>query len=151
MTSRGITWQWLAKRENEGFLYGQTDAEGKFTGEDIIFIYPDLLTGIRGQFRNGNLVSGSAVDIIGERCLDGLKEIEVRPAKHDPNVIWRKEVKNDCFNNWSLEIHLGKNRTGVASLSSWAASNSDGPYGEKKCLYWNFYTATCRRRSICQV
>ena len=73
-------------------LYGKTDTEGRFTGEDIIFIYPDMLTGIRGLFRKGELVSGSAVDIIGERCNEGLKEIEVRPAQHDPHIIWRKEV-----------------------------------------------------------
>ena len=96
MTSLGISWQWLAKRKLEGMLYGQMDSEGRFTGEDIIFIYPDMLTGIRGQFRSGELVSGSAVDITGERCHNGLKEIEVRPAQYDPHVIWRKEVSIHC-------------------------------------------------------
>ena len=96
MTSRGISWQWLAKRKLEGMLYGQMDSEGRFTGEDIIFIYPDMLTGIQGHFRNGELVSGSAVDIAGERCHQGLKEIEVRPAQYDPHVIWRKEVSIHC-------------------------------------------------------
>ena len=80
-------------------LYGQMDSEGRFTGEDIIFIYPDMITGIRGQFGNGELVSGSAVDIIGERCNEGRKEIEVRPAHHDPHVVWRKEVEIIVLNN----------------------------------------------------
>ena len=99
VTSRGIAWQWLAKRKMEGMLYGKMDTEGRFTGEDIIFIYPDMITGIRGQFGNGELVSGSAVDIIGERCNEGLKEIEVRPAHHDPHVVWRKEVEIIVLNN----------------------------------------------------
>ena len=97
LKSRGISWQWRAKRKLEGMLYGRMDTEGRFTGDDIIFIYPDMLTGIRGQFRNGELVSGSAVDIIGERCHQGLKEIEVRPAYFDPHVIWRKEVDQWIF------------------------------------------------------
>ena len=92
LKSRGISWQWRAKRKMEGMLYGRMDTEGRFTGDDIIFIYPDMLTGIRGQFRNGELVSGSAIDITGERCNQGLKEIEFRPALFDPHVIWRKEV-----------------------------------------------------------
>lgn len=79
----------------EGMLYGRMDTEGRFTGDDIIFIYPDMLTGIRGQFRNGELVSGSAIDITGERCNQGLKEVEFRPALFDPHVIWRKEKNTE--------------------------------------------------------
>ena len=90
--SQGITWQWLARRHMEGFLYGKLDSVGRFSGDDIIFIYPDMLTGIRGEFRDGELVSGSPVDITGERCNQGLKEIEVKPALNDAHVIWRKEV-----------------------------------------------------------
>ena len=52
----------------EGFLYGQLDSEGRFTGSDILFLYPDLVTGIRGSWREGVLLSGTAVEVLAERC-----------------------------------------------------------------------------------
>lgn len=39
-------------RVADGFLYGVLDSVGEFTGGDITFLYPDLLTGIRGQGRH---------------------------------------------------------------------------------------------------
>ena len=52
----------------EGFLYGEVDSSGAFTGPDILFLYPDLVTGIRGRWREGSLVAGTAVDVLAERC-----------------------------------------------------------------------------------
>lgn len=57
----------------EGFLYGQLDSEARFTGSDILFLYPDLVTGIRGSWREGVLLSGTAVEILAERCKVTLK------------------------------------------------------------------------------
>ena len=51
-------------------------------------MYPDFLTGIKGTFENGKLVSGKAVDVIGERCFNGIKEIDVIPSKYNPDVLW---------------------------------------------------------------
>ena len=79
----GLAWQWRSKaslrllvsshedllqRLVEGFLYGQLDSEGRFTGSDILFLYPDLVTGIRGSWREGVLLSGTAVEVLAERC-----------------------------------------------------------------------------------
>ena len=101
----GLTWQWRSKRQIEGMLYGHVDLSGKFTGHKIIFIYPDFLTGIKGKFLDGELVSGVAVDVVGERCNIGLKEIIVEPSKHDPEVIWRKEPNS---NQLSLPHYVGQ-------------------------------------------
>ena len=76
-------------------MYGVVDDSGAFSGDNIIFIYPDFLTGIQGQFVDGELVWGLAVEIIGERCNLGLKEIRVRRSKHDPDVVWRQEMNID--------------------------------------------------------
>ena len=54
------------------------DQEGKFTGEEITYIYPDLLTGLHGKFRDGEVVEARAVDIVAERCQQGVKEIRLR-------------------------------------------------------------------------
>ena len=63
------------------------DQEGKFTGEEITYIYADLLTGLHGKFRDGEVVEARAVDIVAERCQQGVKEIRLR-LRRDPTS-WR--------------------------------------------------------------
>ena len=46
----GVTWQYRSHTKMAGFLYGQDDEKGEFTGADLTFIYPDFLTGLRGSF-----------------------------------------------------------------------------------------------------
>ena len=88
----GLTWQWRSKRLVEGFLYGKVDDSGRFTGPDILFLYPDMVTGILGTWREGSLVEGRAVDILAERCHHGLKELRTAPARHDSQVTWSLQV-----------------------------------------------------------
>ena len=38
----GVAWQWCSERVLEGFLYGELDTAGTFTGPDILYIYPDF-------------------------------------------------------------------------------------------------------------
>ena len=38
----GVAWQWCSERLLEGFLYGELDTAGTFTGPDILYIYPDF-------------------------------------------------------------------------------------------------------------
>ncbi len=40
---------WLA-REGQGWLYGQVDEKGRFSGENIAFVYPDRVTSLVGHF-----------------------------------------------------------------------------------------------------
>ena len=88
----GLTWQWRSKRLAEGFLYGKVDNSGRFTGPDILYLYPDMVTGILGTWRDGNLVEGRAVDVLAERCHHGLKELRTAPAHHDSQVTWSPQV-----------------------------------------------------------
>ena len=88
----GLTWQWRSKRMVEGFLYGKVDDSGMFTGPDILYLYPDMLTGILGTWREGRLVEGRAVDVLAERCQHGLKELRTAPARHDSQVTWSLQV-----------------------------------------------------------
>ena len=87
----GLAWRWRSKRMTEGFLYGKVDRRGQFSGENITFVYPDFLTGLRGRFEHGVLVDATAVDIIGERCKDGIKELMIEPAVKDVGVRWEKQ------------------------------------------------------------
>ena len=76
----------------EGFLYGQVDDSGRFTGPDILYLYPDMVTGILGTWSDGRLVEGRAVDILAERCRDGLKELRTGPARYNSEVTWSLQV-----------------------------------------------------------
>ena len=89
-------------------MYGNGDSSGTFTGDDIIFLYPDFMTGIQGEFHDGELVRGTAVDVVGERCNLGLKEIIVSPSKHDPDVIWRQDPN---INKLTLPHYVGQHPT----------------------------------------
>ena len=93
----GLAWQWRSKRMTEGFLYGEVDRRGQFSGENITFVYPDFLTGLRGRFEHGVLVDAIAVDIVGERCKDGVKELMIEPAVKDGGVRWEKQEANHWF------------------------------------------------------
>ena len=73
-------------------MYGVVDHEGRFTGDNIVFVYPDFLTGLQGTFHDGVLVKGRAVDIIGERCNKGIKELQLRSSKYDSQTEWYLEV-----------------------------------------------------------
>ena len=77
----------------EGFLYGEVDQEGKFTGDEITFLYPDLLTGLRGKFVDGEIQEARAVDIVAQRCHQGIKEIKLKLSTRD-DTVWRPEHSN---------------------------------------------------------
>ena len=49
----GPSWKRL---EGGGWLHGVVDLEGKFTGEDIMYIYPDMFTCLVGKFRDGIMI-----------------------------------------------------------------------------------------------
>ena len=52
----GIVWRQLV---GGSFLVGELDDEsGEFTGKDILYLYPDLLSGIKGRFVESKLISG---------------------------------------------------------------------------------------------
>ena len=86
----GLAWQWQSERMLEGFLYGEVDEEGKFTGDAITFLYPDLLTGLHGKFVDGEVEEVRAVDVVAERCRQGVKEIKLMLNTRD-DTLWRVE------------------------------------------------------------
>ena len=52
-----------------------------FIGDDIIFVYPDMITTLVGKFENGQMISAKTSKIIAERCNKGIKEIRVATPK----------------------------------------------------------------------
>ena len=86
-----LAWQWVSRYKMDGLLYGPLDAEGRLTGPNITFIYPDFETALRGTFVNGRLVEGVAVRITGRRCRGGLMELQMRPSRGDNPLPLRRE------------------------------------------------------------
>jgi len=64
---RGVLrgWYWQGHYDFSGFTFGKVDDEGKLTGDDIAYIYPDFKMAIRGKFIDGVLVEGHQCDVIG--------------------------------------------------------------------------------------
>ena len=61
----GYCWQAM---EGQGWIYGLVDSEtGQFTGDNIAYIYPDLVTCLVGKFEQGRLVEGRPSCIL-EAC-----------------------------------------------------------------------------------
>ena len=90
---RGLAWQWQSERDLEGFLYGDLDNRGRgFTGDDILYLYPDLVTGLRGRFRDGEAVEVRSVMVTSERCNQGVKEVRTKPQSE--KTVWRRRISN---------------------------------------------------------
>jgi len=114
---RGKTWQLKSARMLEGFLYGEVDQEGKFTGDEITFIYPDLLTGLHGKFVDGEIQEARAVDIVAERCQEGIKEIKLKFNTRD-NTVWRVADSESLMRSFARtvepherkSVYIGKSR-----------------------------------------
>ena len=58
--ARGQCWEW---REGGGYITGQVDSRGRFTGDNIAFVYPDMSTAILGRYNDGVLVSGAPATV----------------------------------------------------------------------------------------
>jgi len=89
----GKAWQWKHERLIEGFLTGSVDENGKFSGKDIIYIYPDLQTGLRGKFVDGEVAEARSVIITEERCNNGMKEVRTRLIEAD-QTLWSRDISN---------------------------------------------------------
>ena len=64
----GWCWRWC---EGGGWLTGQVDGAGDLTGHNIAFLYPDLVTGLLGQFRRGVALSVRPASVSGVRIPAG--------------------------------------------------------------------------------
>lgn len=64
---RGVLrgWHWRGGYDFSGFLVGQMDHQGKLTGDNIAYIYPDFTMAICGKFDDGVLVEGYQCEVLG--------------------------------------------------------------------------------------
>ena len=125
-----ILWQWRGGEIFHGFLYGKVDSSGTFTGDNIVFIYPDLLTGLQGRFRNGELEEAQAVKIVAHRLNNGVQEL--RFVKTKPKyVTWTRDVANDTYIGAHPLIMDPHERRSVYATTS-EGGNGDGVFARRK-------------------
>ena len=58
----GATWRGL---QGGGWLHGVLDREGQLTGEEVVYIYPDLRTCLVGRFQGGRMESAREGRLVG--------------------------------------------------------------------------------------
>ena len=75
-----IDWYLQGHFDNSGYTVGRVDEEGKLTGDNIAYIYPDWRSGLVGRFEDGVLVSARLCPLVGCYEESGLKI----PAFGDP-------------------------------------------------------------------
>ena len=129
----GLTWQWRSKRILDGFLYGKVNDEGKFTGDDITFIYPDFLTGLTGSFVNGVLEHATAVNIVAERCVAGIKELKFE-ASSEENVSWKREEANATYIGQHPKVMDPHEKKSVYVDQSFIPRSKEGVFAVRKFL-----------------
>ena len=126
-----LTWQTRSMRRLDGFLYGQVDLKGMFTGDDVTFIYPDLITGLRGTFVNGVLLKARAVDVVGERCKDGKKELKLQPSAKDSGIVWKKHETNADYIGQHPRVMDPHERKSVYVAGSWLDEAGEGLFSRR--------------------
>ena len=130
---KGLAWQWKSERLLEGFLYGEVDEKGRFTGEEVTYIYPDLLTGLHGKFLNGEVVEARAVDIVAERCHQGMKQIKMRLNKK-AETVWKVEHSTSVTSPYAktMEPHEKKSvYVGSSQLGGDSQITGDGIFARR--------------------
>ena len=55
----------------------------------------------RGRFENGELVEAKSVNILAQRCRNGMKELMIRPSTHAADVKWIREEAD----RWHITKH----------------------------------------------
>ena len=125
-----LMWKWRGEELQHGFLYGRVDSSGFFTGHNIAFIYPDLKTGLRGKFINGELVEAIAVEIVAHRIRNGIKELKFKEAEPF-NVVWARDVSNETYIGTHPKITEPHERKSVYVASSNGAKD-DGLFALRK-------------------
>ena len=108
----GYCWQAM---EGQGWLYGQVDSQtGQFTGGDIAYVYPDLLTCVVGKFEQGRLIKGAPSciidasygnlsDYIGDRSESGMETKPIIFLQVNKNIM---DIINNCSSLISHFIHI---------------------------------------------
>merc|ERR1719391_1771841 len=57
----------------------------------VLFLYPDMATGLRGEWNGEKIIRPKVVELVAERCREGLKEVSTRGGEEE----WGKDGSMD--------------------------------------------------------
>ena len=57
------------------------DSEGKFSGDNIAYIYQDLTTALLGKFKDGLMQAAREVEVTSWRCQGGIARLKFSEPK----------------------------------------------------------------------
>lgn len=86
----GRVWQWVGRGELEGWLYFE-HVNTHLKGSQVLFLYPDLMTGLLGEWTGDKILRPKVVELVAERCRDGLKEVKTKGGE----VEWGEDGSMD--------------------------------------------------------
>lgn len=55
------------REEGKGYIYGHLNYLGRFTGDDIVYLFPDLQTCLRGRFKDGKMITAKECSVKSAR------------------------------------------------------------------------------------
>ena len=104
----GICWKF---NSGGGALFGPVDCDGEMSGEDIVYIYPDLTVGLKGFFRKEKMVFGRKVDVIRAWLSKGNLDLEVSSPKKNDEPFRYKESTQFIMADLPLQRDIYESKT----------------------------------------
>ncbi len=74
-------------------FYRPLDEEGRLSGDEIAFVYPDLKTALVGKFEGSLMISARERKIVAEKCGNGIKRIKFSEIRSED--IFKHEKMNE--------------------------------------------------------
>lgn len=84
----GFWWQFV---KDGGTIVGHVDSTGKLSGDEIVFLYPDLKTGLMGHFEDGQLTKAQAVEL---QCVIEENKLLLPLFSEPEGPIYRRELSD---------------------------------------------------------
>lgn len=90
-----------------GFYYGKFDPDWEdeyMTGNNIVFLYPDMETALVGHFVAGEMKAARQTRVVAERCQGNIKEIKVAQPDLTSALYQYKRPNSIRFSGDPLQI-----------------------------------------------
>ena len=126
-------------------MFGPVDCDGEMTGGGIVYLYPDLVAGLKGSFRKGKMVFGRKIDVLRAWLVKGNLELEVsipkmneepfRYAESTAEKIAEFPLQRDVYESKTVSCkrsrYLGHRKLLVKSVLQ--SGIRRGTFSEEKC------------------
>ena len=103
-----------------GALYGPVDCDGELSGEDVVYLYPDLTTGMKGFFRREKMMFGRRVDVVRAWLSNGNLDLEVSSPKKNAETYRYNESTESTMADLPLQRDVYESKTVSCKKSRFA-------------------------------